>query len=108
MSQLKKDVAEIKKDVAQLKKDVTELKQETASLRKDVTFLQQEVANIKQDLVDFHQQFNNVVKKVERDENGTFETFEKYGDFIDKKYNENKERIDNIEKNCSKCQNKTA
>ena len=53
-----------------------------------MTFLQQEVTNIKQDLVNFHQEFNNVVKKVERDENGTFETFEKYGDFIDKKYNE--------------------
>ena len=58
--------------------------------------------------MNFHQEFNNIVKKVERDENGTFETFEKYGDFIDKKYNENKERIDNIEKNCPKCQNKTA
>ena len=106
--EMKQDISELKKDVAELKKDVAELKQETASLRKDVTILQQEVADIKQDLIDFHQEFNNVAKKVERNEDGTFETFEKYGDFIDKRFNENKERIDNIEKNCTKCQNRTA
>jgi chromosome segregation ATPase len=60
MAEVKKDVSQLKIDVAELKRDVSQLKIDAAELKRDVTQLKLDVSELKKDVTEMRDTLKDV------------------------------------------------
>lgn len=61
---MKKDVADLKEDLAEVKRDVADLKEELAEVKKDVADLKEDMTEVKKDIADLKEELTEVKKEV--------------------------------------------